>query len=188
MPTKPLAPKTVAILRHRIRDDGIEPGLLEKDEANAYRVLDAICTIQAEGVTATRELIAEFTGLKPTTVDDRIKALRGERLISAEKQNYSPVQQYEPAQPLSCTVLEDGMFKVEKGDAVLPLNPVEARRLGQMLIGSSMNQRDKERIAELEGIVFEMSRIIKEQDLLVKAVADARERDKNLAQLKLLAN
>lgn len=188
MPTNSLAPKTVAILRHRIRDDGIEPGLLEKDEANAYRVLDAICTIHAEGGVATRELITELTGLKPTTVDDRIKALRGERLISAEKQNYSPLQQYARTESVSLTALDDGAYKLEKGDCVMLLNPIEARKAGQMLIGTSVNQNDRNRIFELEAMVLEMSRIIREQDLLAKALADARERDKNMAQLNLLAS
>lgn len=186
MPTKPLAPKTVAALKHRIRDDGVEPGLIGEDSANAFRVLDAICTMHANGEIATREKIVEFTQLNPTTVDDRIKALRGERLISAEKQNYAPLPQYAPAEPISMTVLGDGMCKVEKGDSVMQLNPTEARNLGQMLAGRALNRTAIDRVQELEAMVLELSRTIREQNLLVKSVEDARSRKVNKNQLSLV--
>lgn len=44
-----------------------------------------------------------MTGLKPTTVDDRIKVLRGEGMISPLKQCYWPMHQHVAAQAVSCT-------------------------------------------------------------------------------------
>lgn len=113
------------------------------------QVFEAIRPINDAGGEPTRERIVAMTGLKPTTVDDRIKVLRGEGMI--RKQCYRPLHQHVAAKAVSCTVMPNGVYKSEKGDEVMTLVPAEARQLAPMLAGGkALEASALERVQEME--------------------------------------
>lgn len=183
MPAKPLAPKTAQALRHRAKDGGVDLGVSEQGASSLFRVFDAIRELHSAGERPTRERIVEITGLKPTTVDDRIKALRGEGLISHEKQCYLPLEQFAPAEAISMTVLPNGMYKLEKGYAVMELNPSEARATGQLLAGKAMEASALERIHELQAIVTQQAQQLRETRRQNAALAATMRKNRNVNQL-----
>lgn len=185
MPAKPLAPKTVEALRHRAKDGGVDLGVAEQGASSLFRVFDAIRELHSAGSSPTRERIVEITGLKPTTVDDRIKALRGEGLISHEKQCYMPLEQFAPAEAISMTVLPSGMYKLEKGYAVMELNPAEARAAGQLLAGKAMEASALERIQELQALVLSQAMQLRESKRHITALATTMRKIRNVDQLFL---
>lgn len=131
------AKQTSGTSTHRARDGGVDLGTTE-ETPTLMLVFEAIRQIHDAGGEPTRERIVAMTGLKPTTVDDRIKVLRGEGMISPLKQCYRPLHQHVAAQAVSCTAMADGVLKIEKGDQLLTLVPAEARQLGSMLAGKAL--------------------------------------------------
>ncbi len=104
------------------------------------RILDAVCELHALEQVATRETVAELTGLKQAIVDDRLKFLTDDgRLKRVLRGVYVPVEVHPPARSISKTVLSDGMVKIEIGDDVLTLTPREDRTLAMLLSGSAMS-------------------------------------------------
>lgn len=184
MPTKPLAAKTVAALKHRAQDGGVDLGVTEEGASSLFRVFDAIRELHMAGERPTRERIIALTGLKPTTVDDRIKALRGEGLITSEKQSYTPLEQHAPAQAVSVTVLPDGRYKLERGDDVVLLVPAEARQVGQLFAGKSMEASALERAQELQAQVLMQAQQLREAQRKLDAMV-ATLRRRNIDQLIL---
>ncbi|WP_216361045.1 hypothetical protein [Comamonas thiooxydans] len=132
-------------------------------------VFEAIRQIHDAGGEPTRERIVAMTGLKPTTVDDRIKVLRGEGMISPLKQCYRPLHQHVAAQAVSCTVMPNGVYKIEKGDEVMTLVPAEARQLAPMLAGKALEASALERVQEVEARMVEMARALREAERRYKA-------------------
>lgn len=99
-------------------------------------VYDAICELHEKEQPSTRLAVAQLTGLKLTTVDDRIKALKdSERITPVLRGWYVPVVIHPPARAISKSVLTDGFVKIEIGDEVITLTPREARRLAEMMAG-----------------------------------------------------
>ncbi|SEA76454.1 hypothetical protein [Variovorax sp. YR216] len=102
-------------------------------------VLEAVADLHAKEQLATRDTIAEVTGLKKTIVDDRLKVLvNDERIHRVRDGVFVPVVKHPPARAISHTMLPDGMCKLEVGDDVLMLTPREQRMLGVMLTGTAM--------------------------------------------------
>ncbi|KGG90971.1 hypothetical protein P245_14505 [Comamonas thiooxydans] len=137
-------------------------------------VFEAIRQIHDAGGEPTRERIVALTGLKPTTVDDRIKVLRGEGMISPLKQCYRPLHQHVAAQAVSCTVMPNGIYKIEKGDEVMTLVPAEARQLAPMLAGKALEASALERVQEIEARMVEMARTLQETERRYKALYKKR--------------
>lgn len=185
MPAKPLAPKTVEALRHRAKDGGVDLGVTEQGASSLFRVFDAIRELHSAGERPTRERIVEITRLKPTTVDDRIKALRGEGLISHEKQCYMPLEQFAPAEAISMTVLPNGMYKLEKGYSVMELNPSEARAAGQLLAGKAMEASALERIHELQALVLLQAQQLKDAQRKLSSFSSMMRRKLSADQMVL---
>ena len=146
-------------------------------------VFEAIRQIHDAGGEPTRERIVAMTGLKPTTVDDRIKVLRGEGMISPLKQCYRPLHQHVAAQPVSCTVMPNGIYKIEKGDEVMTLVSAEARQLAPMLAGKALEASALERVHEMDARMVEMTQQLREIDRRYKALKASRV--ENLAQRSL---
>lgn len=121
--------------------------------SSLFRVFECIRALHERGIEPTRDAIAERTGLPLTTVDDRIKVLRTEGLISAQKQCYRPLVKHAPARPVSATVLGDGMVKLDVGDAVLELTPAEAQAVGLVTQGFAMEAISLGKVAFLEATV-----------------------------------
>lgn len=156
---------------HRARDGGVDLGATE-ETPTLMLVFEAIRQIHDAGGEPTRERIVAMTGLKPTTVDDRIKVLRGEGMISPLKQCYRPLHQHVAAQAVSCTVMPNGIYKIEKGDEVMTLVPAEARQLAPMLAGKALEASALERVQEMEVRMVEMAQQLREVQRRYKALKD----------------
>lgn len=156
---------------HRARDGGVDLGTTEATPT-LMLVFEAIRQINDAGGEPTRERIVAMTGLKPTTVDDRIKVLRGEGMISPHKQCYRPLHQHVAAQAVSCTAMADGVLKIEKGDQLMTLVPAEARQLGSMLQGKSLEASALERVQEMELRMVDMAQQLRDVQRRYKALKD----------------
>jgi len=96
-------------------------------------------------------------GLKLSTVDDNLKALKEDSLIWApERGVYRPVAVHPPARAISKTILPGGLIKLEIGDEVLTLTPQENRMLAELQAGAAAQ------VAALEGAnaVLEMANMV----------------------------
>lgn len=107
-----------------------------KEATSTQRVLDAVQELTRLEQVATRENVAELTGLTLTVVDDRLKVLTDDgelkRLIRGI---YILTKTYPPARPISITEIPDGWVVIEIGDQKSVVTPKEARMLGRGLAG-----------------------------------------------------
>ena len=141
------------------------------------QVYEAIRQIHDAGEEPTRERIHKLTGLNLTTVDDRIKVLRGEGMIAAAKQCYRPVHQHGPARDVIIVHLNDGRTMVEIGTHVLHLGRVEAARLGQGLAGLALEHTALARVTELQDQLLEEAARRRELERKLKALEARRRGD-----------
>lgn len=107
-----------------------------KEVGSTQRVLDAVQELSRLEQVATRENVAELTGLTLTVVDDRLKSLTDDMKIRRLIRGiYVPAHTYPAARPITITEIPDGWVNVEVGQTVLILTPREARMLGRGLAG-----------------------------------------------------
>ncbi|MFG5779188.1 hypothetical protein ACFIQF_19180 [Comamonas sp. J-3] len=110
-----------------------------KPITSTQRIYDAVCELYNLEQVATRETVAELTGLKLSIVDDRLRALvDDDQLKRLLRGVYAPVEVHPPSRAMSKTVLPDGIVKLEVGDEVLTLTPREERTLALLLSGSAV--------------------------------------------------
>ena len=119
------------------------------------QVYEAIRQLHEAGEEPTRDRIHKMTGLNLTTVDDRIKVLRGEGMIAAVKQCYRPVHQHGPARDVIIVHLNDGRTLLEVGAHVMHLSRPEAARVGQGLAGLALEHTALARVTELQDLLLE---------------------------------
>lgn len=101
-------------------------------------VYEAVCELHRQAQIATRETVAQLTGLKLTIVDDRLGVLvDDEKLKRVLRGVYVPVTQHPPARSISKRVLADGCVEIEVGDEVLLLTPAEDRSLAMLQAGAA---------------------------------------------------
>ena len=93
-------------------------------------------------------------------------------MISPLKQCYRPLHQHVAAQAVSCTVMPNGIYKIEKGDEVMTLVPAEARQLAPMLAGKALEASALERVQEMEARMVEMAQQLREVQRRYKALKD----------------
>ena len=106
---------------------------------STQRIFDAVRDLREVDQIATRETVAELTGLKLAIVDDRLRALMDDgRVKRVLRGVYVPVEVHPPARSISKTVLTDGTVKIEIGDEVLTLTPREDRALAMLQAGAVM--------------------------------------------------
>lgn len=126
------------------------------------RILDAVCELHGLEQPATRETVAELTGLKLAIVDDRLKFLANEgKLKRILRGHYAPVEVFSEARPISKTVLSNGMVKWEIGDFVLDLTPREDRTFAQMASGAATQAIAIESSRQTATLVMEMAEKLK---------------------------
>lgn len=101
---------------------------------NSEIIMEAIEDLHAKEVIVTRETLAEVTGLKMTTIDDRVATLIDDgRVLRVQRGVFVPAPQHAPARIISKTILPGGTVKIEIGDDhVLTLTPREDRVLGAL--------------------------------------------------------
>lgn len=112
--------------------------------SSTVRVLDAVRELRALDQIATRETVAELTGLKLSVVDDRLSALVGdEKLKRLLRGIYELVEEYPPKRNISKTILDSGYILIEiagregSPDVVLHLTPSEDRALSMLCVGAA---------------------------------------------------
>lgn len=107
-----------------------------KPVTSTQRVYEAVRELRSSEVTATRETVAELTGLKLSIVDDRLRALVDDgKLKRLLRGIYELVEVFPPPRPMSKTILSDGTVKIEIGDEVLTLTPTEDNFLAMLQAG-----------------------------------------------------
>ena len=107
-------------------------------KSNAEIVLEAVQDLFAREQIVTRETLSELTGLKLTTIDDRLGYLLDNgRIRRVQRGVFVPLEQHKPARPISRTLCPDGTTVLEVGDTVMILSPRESRMIGELMAGSS---------------------------------------------------
>lgn len=107
-------------------------------KSNAEIVLSAVQDLFAREQIVTRETLAELTGLKLTTIDDRLGYLLDNgRIRRVQRGVFVPLEQHKPARPISRTLCPDGTTVLEVGDTVMILSPRESRMIGELMAGSA---------------------------------------------------
>ena len=107
-------------------------------KTSAEIVLEAVQDLYAREQLVTRETLAELTGLKFTTIDDRLAYLVDNgRIRRVQRGVFVPAEQHKPARPISRTLCPDGTTVLEVGDTVMILSPRESRMIGELMAGSS---------------------------------------------------
>ena len=107
-------------------------------KSNAEMVFEAIQDLFAREQIVTRETLAELTGLKLTTIDDRLGYLLDNgKIRRVQRGVFVPMEQHKPARPISRTLCPDGTTVLEVGDTVMILSPRESRMLGEVMTGAA---------------------------------------------------
>ena len=102
------------------------------------RIYDAVRELRSLEQIATRETVAELSGLKLSVVDDRLRTLVDDgKLKRLLRGVYELVEAYPPARPMSKTVVGDGYVKIEIGDQMITLSPAEDRILAMLQAGAA---------------------------------------------------
>lgn len=102
------------------------------------RIFDAVRELRSLEQIATRESVAELTGLKLSVVDDRLRTLVDDgRLKRLLRGIYELVECYPEARVISKTVLPGGYVKWDIGNEVLTLTPAEDRTIAMMGMGAA---------------------------------------------------
>jgi len=92
--------------------------------STAEIVFEAIQDLFAREQIVTRETLAELTGLKLTTIDDRLgHLLDNGKIRRVQRGVFVPLEQHKPARPISRTLCPDGTTVLEVGDTVMILSP-----------------------------------------------------------------
>lgn len=129
--------------------------MIEKKPSNSELVYDAIVSMHAAGKIVSRRNLMQVMDLKPSIIDDRLKALANDKIITREERGvYVPSESYPPARVISAKILygdagsitakpDDRSFGITRMpdatviidiyDYVLKLIPSELRALAQML-------------------------------------------------------
>lgn len=106
------------------------------------QVLRAIQECREFGKAATRNSIAQMTGLPVSIVDDRVKYLRSVGRVRLAGGNVAGV--YEPEEDpmedraVSATILPNGTVKYELGEIVVTMSRREAMHSGSLLGGLTL--------------------------------------------------
>lgn len=105
---------------------------------STQRVYEAVRELRAGEQIATRETVAELSGLKLSVVDDRLRTLVDDgQLKRLLRGVYELVETFPPSRAISKTIMTDGFVKIEIGDDVLTLTPTEDRALALLQAGAA---------------------------------------------------
>ena len=109
-----------------------------KPVTSTDRIYDAVRQLRSLEQIATRETVAELTGLKLSVVDDRLRALVDDgRLKRLLRGIYELVEAYPASRAISKTIVGNGYVKIEIGDQLLTLTPSEDRDLAMLQAGAA---------------------------------------------------
>lgn len=109
---------------------------------STQRVFDAVRDLRELDQIATRDTVAEATGLKLAIVDDRLRALVDDgKLKRLLRGVYELVETFPAPRTIYCGILPNGMVKLEIGESVETFTPSEARRAARALGGFAEDAR-----------------------------------------------
>ena len=118
--------------------DKTESTAASKPIPSTERIFQAVRELRAMDQIATRDTVAELTGLKMTVVDDRLRALVDDgKLKRLLRGVYELVESFPEPRAISKTVLPNGAVVYDIGDEVLTLSPQEARVLAELSMGAA---------------------------------------------------
>lgn len=122
----------------RVLSSTQEPNLTDTASTFTQRVLDAVRELHALEQVATRESVAELTGIKQSSVDSCLRDLTDDgKLRRLIRGIYEMVEMYPRSRAVSKTVLDDGCVLIEVGDDMLRLTPAEDRALALVQAGAA---------------------------------------------------
>ena len=154
---------------------------------STQRVLDAVRDLREVDQIATRETVAELTGLKMSVVDDRLRALVDDgKLKRLLRGVYELVETFPEPRELSCTILSNGLVKLELGDLLVSLTPTEARRAARALGGFAEDARVIESTKAHLFLATELAAKVERQDREMKAMRNLLREKMDARQLDLL--
>jgi hypothetical protein len=98
-------------------------------------VLDAMLSLHHKGIAVTRDSLQQVTGEPLNRIREHIDSLiESGQVERIERGVYRPMIQHEN-RPITVTAMPNGSAKIEVGDDLLMLSPVESGCLGQLLQG-----------------------------------------------------
>lgn len=152
-------------------------------------VLDAVRDMHAQEQSATREALAEATGLKLSVIDDRTRALVDDsQLLRLKRGVFIPVVVHPAARIMSKTILPDGWVKLEVGDDMLTLTPRESRMLSAMMAGEAMQLTAIEASRQAAVVHAELARRITAVERENRALLRERTTGPNAGQMVLMGD
>lgn len=99
----------------------------------------ALVDLRAQGQIATRQVVAQVTGLKLVTVDDHLSRLVDDGQLRRPVAGVVEiVDQLPPPRAVSMTHAPDGPSKLEIGDFCIDIWPQERRMLANLLLGDAV--------------------------------------------------
>ena len=111
---------------------------ISKPIPSTERIFQAVRELRAMDQIATRETVAELTGLKLSVVDDRLRNLVDDgKLKRLLRGVYELVESFPEPRAISKTVLPNGAVVYDIGDDVWTLSPQEARVLAELSMGAA---------------------------------------------------
>ena len=135
------------------------------------RIFQAVRDLREVDQIATRETVAELTGLKLSVVDDRLRTLVDDgRLRRLLRGVYEMVEVFPPPRNTYAGIMQDGMVKVEVGDDVWTLTPNEARRVARVLGGFAEDARILESSRAHLFLATEMAAKVEKLEREIKAL------------------
>lgn len=149
-----------------------------KAVTSTQRVFDAVRDLRELDQIATRDTVAELTGLKLAIVDDRLRALVDDgKLKRLLRGVYELVETFPEPRELSCSMLSNGWVKLELGDDLLELTPTEARRAVRALGGFAEDARVIESTKAHLFLATELAAVVEKQGREIKALKAALKLD-----------
>jgi hypothetical protein len=112
--------------------------MTQEPTQKTYReqVMAAIVLVCEHKDAASRMQIVALTGLKMNSVDEAVRSLKNDDLITMLNPGfYAPVDQT-PDRMISTTMLPKGRTKIEVGDQIMDLSAREAFALAKLLAGA----------------------------------------------------
>ena len=98
-------------------------------------VFNAMLSLHQKGIAVTRESLQQVTGEPLNRIREHIDSLiESGRVERLHRGVYRPMIEHDN-RPVSVTAMPDGSAKIEVGDNLLMLSPVESGCLGQLLQG-----------------------------------------------------
>lgn len=143
--------------------------LKRPQRSTAEIVLEAVQDLHAREQIVTRETLSDVTGLKLTTIDDRLGYLVDNgKIRRVQRGVFVPMEQHKPARLITRTLLPDGTTVLEIGDAVLQLSPRESRVLGELMAGSGQQYAAVQVGHEAEFMAATLSAKVRQLERMLK--------------------